>query len=115
MKTYKQFTSELQEGGVVSNMTKGLSDWWNKGRDMRVPSENTASWKDLMADDAKQLTRTDKAFKSGAGGVKGWRPLKAFTPEMIKTGPTPAVRQAFERPVRSIAPAIQIIRRLKGK
>ena len=28
--------------------------------------------------------------------------LKAFTPEMVKTGPTPAVRQAFERPVRTL-------------
>lgn len=88
-----------QSGGIV--------DWWNKGRNVRVPSENTATWRDLMADDAKQLTRTNKAFKSGAGGVKGWRPLKAFTPEMVKTGPTPAVRQAFERPVRAARGAVK--------
>ena len=80
----------------------GIVDWWNKGRNMRVPSENTASWKDLMKDDAKQLTRTNKAFKSGATGIKGWNPIKAFTPEMVRTGPTPAVRQAFERPVRAV-------------
>ena len=67
--------------------------------------ENTARWfgkGGLLADDAKQLTRTNKAFKSGAGGIKGWRPLKAFTPDMVRTGPTPAVRQAFERPIRSV-------------
>ena len=86
---------------VIPKSGGGLVGWWNKGRNMRVPSENTASWKDLMADDAKQITRTNKAFKSGATGMKGWNPIKAFTPEMVRTGPTPAVRQAFERPVRT--------------
>ena len=87
----------------------GLAGWWNKGRNMRVPNENTARWRGpdgLMADDAKQLTRTNKAFKSGATGIKGWNPFKAFTPEMVKTGPTPAVRQAFERPVRAVGRGI---------
>ena len=55
-----------------------------------------------MKDDAKQITRTNKAFKSGATGMKGWNPIKAFTPEMVRTGPTPAVRQAFERPARTV-------------
>ena len=87
---------------IVPMADGGLVGWWNKGRNMRVPSENTASWKDLMKDDAKQITRTNKAFKSGATGIKGWNPLKAFTPEMVRTGPTPAVRQAFERPARTV-------------
>ena len=82
--------------------SKRLSKWWNKGRNERVPSENTASWKELMDDDKKQLTRTDKSFKDGETGIKGWRPHKAFSPKMIKTGPTPAVRQAVERPARAI-------------
>ena len=96
----------LADGGLLG----GLSEWWNRGRNTRVPNENAARWRGpngLMADDAKQLTRTDRAFKSGAGGVKGWRPLKAFTPDMVKTGPTPAVRQAFERPVRAARGAIK--------
>ncbi len=87
----------------------GLAGWWNKGRNTRVPNENTARWRGpdgLMADDAKQITRTNKAFKSGATGVRGWNPFKAFTPEMVKTGPTPAVRQAFERPVRAVGRGI---------
>jgi hypothetical protein len=95
MKTYNEFITE-------ANLAKKAKDWWNKGRDERVPDENNASWKKLMDDDKNQLTRTDKAFKSGATGVKGWRPHKAFSPEMVKTGPTPAVRQAFERPVRAV-------------
>jgi|ETNmetMinimDraft_21_1059911.scaffolds.fasta_scaffold00228_9 hypothetical protein len=83
----------------------GIVDWWNKGRNVRVPNESKAPWrgpKGLLADDAKQLTRTNKAFKQGAKGIKGWRPWKAFSPNMVKTGPTPAVRQAFERPVRAV-------------
>ena len=84
--------------GNVFNM---LHEWWNKGRNMRVPNERNAPWKTLLDDDAKQLTKTNKAFKQGAKGIKGWRPLKAFTPKMFRTGPTPAVRQFFERPVRT--------------
>ena len=87
----------------------GLAGWWNKGRNTRVPNENTARWRGpdgLMADDARQITRSNKAFKSGATGMKGWNPFKAFTPDMVKTGPTPAVRQAFERPVRAVGRGI---------
>ena len=87
---------------IVPMADGGLVGWWNKGRNMRVPSENTASWKDIMKYDAKQITITNKAFKSGATGIKGWNPIKAFTPEMVRTGPTPAVRQAFERPARTV-------------
>ena len=92
-------------GGGPGNIFEGAKNWWNRGRNVRVGGENTARWfgkGGLLADDAKQLTRTNKAFKSGAGGIKGWRPLKAFTPDMVRTGPTPAVRQAFERPIRSV-------------
>ena len=55
-----------------------------------------------MADDMTQITRSNKAFSEGAKGLRGWNPIKAFTPEMVETGPTPAVRQAIERPVRAI-------------
>jgi len=85
-----------------TNIIKRFSDWWNLGRNLRVPMENTASPIDLLKDDAKQITRGNRAFKSGATGIKGWRPWKAFSPNMVKTGPTPAVRQAFERPVRAV-------------
>ena len=83
----------------------GLVEWWNKGRNVRVPNETKAPWrgpKGLLADDARQITRTNKAFQQGAKGIRGWNPFKAFSPNMVKTGPTPAVRQAFERPVRTV-------------
>ena len=107
----KQYFKKVSNNMKIPNFGGGgVVDWWNKGRNMRVPNENTARWRGpdgLMADDAKQLTRTNKAFKSGATGVRGWNPFKAFTPEMVKTGPTPAVRQAFERPVRAVRGAVK--------
>ena len=105
-------------GGLVSNSSSNLSnsisnfnggglvDWWNKGRNVRVPNENTTRFfgrNGLMADDAAQLTRSDKAFSQGTKGLKSLRPLKAFLdPKMRSTGPTPAIRQTFERPVRAL-------------
>jgi hypothetical protein len=106
----KQYFKKVSNNMKIPNFGGGgVVDWWNKGRNARVPNENTARWRGadgLMADDAKQLTRSNKAFKSGATGIKGWNPLKAFTPDMVKTGPTPAVRQAFERPVRAVGRGI---------
>ena len=40
MKTYKEFSEHLY--------SEGFKDWWNKGKNVRVPNENQASWKDLM-------------------------------------------------------------------
>ena len=94
---------------VNNSQTSVLSQWWNKGRNMRVPNESSASWKTLMSDDMKQITKTNKAFKEGAKGIKGWRPLKAFTPKMFSTGPTPAVRQAIERPLGALAGGSKIL------
>ena len=38
MKTYKQFNEDLKS-------------WWNKGKNVRIPNEDTASWKTLWDDD----------------------------------------------------------------
>ena len=80
----------------------GLKNFYNQGRNVRFPNENTAKFRDLIKDDFSQITRTDKAFKEGAKGIRGARPLKAFTPNMMKTGPTPLFRQTLERPFRSL-------------
>jgi hypothetical protein len=84
---------------ILANPT----DWWNRGRNIRISDENNATLEDLIRDDLSQITRTEEANEAGETGLKGFRPLKAFTPRMIKTGPTPAVRQAVERPVRAIS------------
>jgi len=98
----------LAARGAANLASKGLnklskSDWWNKGRDVRVPGENKASWKDLAKDDISQMTRSDAALKAGDTSASSLRPFKAFTPDMVKTGPTPAVRQAVERPLKSVS------------
>jgi len=93
---------EVITNTALNSLPKDLTEWWNTGRDARVSNESNASWGELLRDDRNQLTRTDAAFEAGETGLKGVRPFKAFTPGMIKTGPTPAVRQAFERPVRAV-------------
>ena len=90
------FFEELNKG------FSGLKNFYNEGRNVRFPNENSARFRDLIKDDFSQITRTDKAFKEGAKGIKGARPLKAFTPNMMKTGPTPLFRQTLERPFRSL-------------
>ena len=80
----------------------GFLDFYNKGRNVRFPNENTAKLKDLIFDDFSQITRSDKAFKEGAKGLKGARPFKAFSPNMMTTGPTPLIRQSIERPFRTM-------------
>tara|TARA_B100001115_G_C15654005_1_gene315208 strand:- start:313 stop:690 length:378 start_codon:yes stop_codon:yes gene_type:complete len=111
MKTYHQFNESLK-------------DWYNKGRNVRVPNENQASFKTLRQDDRAQqgkfikpeskgkdpskLTDDDfeggalprnmnqlKDFMQGKGGAT-W----SFTRGM-KTGPTALSRQTIERPLKA--------------
>ena len=81
---------------------KTLRGWWALGRNVRVPNENEASWSELFWDDLNQLTRSDSAFESGSNSLWELRPLNAFTPKMLKTGPTPLVRQVVERPLKVV-------------
>lgn len=73
----------------------GLLDWWNTGY---VPSEKSMSLLEMIEDELGKLTKSDESFKKyGNKGIKGWNPAKAFTPEMLKTGPTPLARYAIPR------------------
>ena len=94
MKTFKQFSEEISP---FHNPVQ----WWNQGRNTRIPNENQASIRDLMKDDWKQ-----RQGLKGAGGKGGWDPTRGFRVQSaaqggLNSGPTPAVRQAFERPVRT--------------
>ena len=72
--------------------------YFNLGKNIRVPNEDTASFRKLFKDDISQVTRTDKGFKAGDKSLKSFRPLKAFTdPNMRATGPTPFARQMATR------------------
>ena len=89
-------------GGFID----GIKNWWNKGRDKGPTgpdgTENTASWGDLAANDWNQRG------KPGDGSGGGWDPTRGFRPGVgadvggFGSGPTPAVRQGFERPIRTI-------------
>jgi len=83
-------------------------EWWNKGRDERVEDEDNASWKELIDDDLKQRGQSDESFAAGEKPPLLGRPDQAFNPFRSAdkggpgSGPTPAVRQAFERPVKGM-------------
>jgi len=82
--------------------------WWNKGRNDRVLDENNASWSELLEDDMAQRGQSDESFAAGEAPPLLGRPDQAFNPFRPAekggpgSGPTPAVRQAFERPVRGL-------------
>ena len=82
--------------------------WWNKGRNERVIDENNASWSELLEDDMAQRGQSDESFAAGEAPPLLGRPDQAFNPFRPAekggpgSGPTPAVRQAFERPVRGM-------------
>ena len=100
---------------VKPNIFNRFMNFYNKGR---TPAEDTMKFfgKDgLIADDFSKITRTDKAFKEGAKGLKGARPFKAFTPNMLKTGPTPLTRQLIERPFRFLKNSPVVSSLLKSK
>ena len=83
-------------------------EWWNKGRNDRIPDEDKASWKDLMEDDLAQRGQSDESFEKGEAPPLLGRPDQAFNPFRPAdkggpgSGPTPAVRQAVERPIKGL-------------
>ena len=104
MKTFQQFSEEVSP-------FRNPKQWWNQGRNTRIPNENQASWKDLAKDDWKQ-----RQGRKGPGGKGGWDPTRGFRVQSaakggLNSGPTPAVRQAFERPVRFAGKVLQTIGR----
>jgi len=101
MKTYKTFCEDI-------NPFRNPVGWWNQGRNVRVPNENQASFKDLAKDDLKQIGKV-KNMKTGKL-TKIPNPVWSFT-KGLGTGPTPAGRQAFERPVRAAMRGAQFLGR----
>ena len=90
----------------AKRIAQAAKNWWNKGRNTRIPDENNASWRDLMRDDLAQRGQSDASFQAGKPPRGIGRPDQAFNPFRPASkggpgsGPTPAVRQAFERPFR---------------
>ena len=46
----------------MANIFDPLTSWWNLGKNIRVPGEDTASWRTLWNDSKSQLTKTNDAF-----------------------------------------------------
>ena len=100
-------------GAAANRVARGARGWWNKGRNTRIPNENQASWRDLMRDDLAQRGQSDAAYAAGRAPRGIGRPDQAFNPFRPASkggpgsGPTPAVRQAFERPVRAVRDVVK--------
>jgi hypothetical protein len=83
--------------GVYQLMQK-YPAWYNKGLS---PAEKLLTWKELIKNDWKQRTLTNKAFEKGTSAFKSWRFWKAFMwgkkgsilEGQFKTGPTPLFRR----------------------
>ena len=103
-----RYASKVGQALNKFNPFKTAKSWWNKGRNTRIPNENRASWRDLMRDDLAQRGQSDASFAAGRKPNLLGRPDQAFNPFRPASkggpgsGPTPAVRQAFERPVRAV-------------
>ena len=136
MKTYKQFQKDLPENMLWENP---LLNWFNKGKNTRIPNEAQASWRQLFDDDLSQRQRISADPKSawnpvrgmpGYGSAKsvinpriraintrrrsmGKPPLSMdkINPGGFQTGPTPIQREIIKRPIRA---AKSGIRRLRG-
>lgn len=126
-----------QGGGLVGS----LKEWWNRGRNVQVPNENKAKFgglkqyltktpdpNTLLGNDRLQNMVSDTAYKSGEKpNISNWRPWRGFIDEreviklvrgkpgdpfkFLKTAPTPAVRQAVERPIRTVAGVASLLSR----
>tara|TARA_R100000234_G_C4999963_1_gene179828 strand:+ start:673 stop:2151 length:1479 start_codon:yes stop_codon:yes gene_type:complete len=86
----------------IRSGTDRFMNFYNRGRNVRFPNESSARMIDLIKDDFSQMTRSNKAFKAGDTSFKSLRPFKAFTPEMMGTGPTPLIRQVIERSLKAM-------------
>ena len=101
MKTYKTFCEDISP-------FRNPVAWWNQGRNVRVPNENQASLKDLAKDDVRQIGKV-KNMKTGKL-TKIPNPAWSFT-KGLGTGPTPLMRQAVERPVRTAMQGARLVGR----
>ena len=92
MKTYRQFNEDLKS-------------WWNKGKNVRIPNEDTASWKTLWKDDVSQIGKVKNKTTGKLTNIPN--PIWSFT-KGLKTGPTPIQRQIVGRSVKTAKKALPL-------
>lgn len=98
--------ASLIKGGkiiqTVGELGRAANNWFNKGRNERIPDERNASWRDLARDDAAQRGQSDAGFARGDKPPLFGRPDQAFNPWRSAekggpgSGPTPLGRRVGE-------------------
>lgn len=83
----------------LTDAIKNAAKWYNKGR---RANERSMRWRDLIADDIKQIQRTKGPGKGAWNPLRGMPGYGTLTkgkaiPGGFQTGPTPLGRQAVER------------------
>jgi hypothetical protein len=130
VKSFEEFQQDTLTEGVVGRLAgrvlKPALRWISKGKNKRIPNENTASLRTLAKDDVQQLGKFKnpktgelegtflpnptkpyqmKDFVQGKGGLT-WSMSRGAS-----TGPTPIQRQAVYRTYRGVRDAL---RKLSG-
>jgi hypothetical protein len=136
MKTYIEFSeqaysskAQIDEGlgtilrlakKPVQRLAKGALNWFNKGKNTRIPNEAQARFgtpleylkknpnpTTLFGDDALQRGMSDTAYAAGKKPSLLGRPDQAFNPFRPASkggpgsGPTPVTRELIKRPIRA--------------
>jgi len=136
MKTYIEFSeqaysskAQIDEGlgtilrlakKPVQRLAKGALNWFNKGKNTRIPNEAQARFgtpleylkknpnpTTLFGDDALQRGMSDVAYAAGKKPSLLGRPDQAFNPFRPASkggpgsGPTPVTRELIKRPIRA--------------
>ena len=90
---------DMQIGGKTRSPMGDLAMLGATGAAVKAAPLMIGGAKNLLKNEVAKMTVSDAAFKKGIlpeltkGGIKNWqhlRPWKAFTPQMLRTGPTPA-------------------------
>ena len=126
MKSFEEFQQDTLTEGVLGRLAKRVIKpalrWISKGKNKRIPNENTASLRTLAKDDVQQLGKFKnpktgelegtflpnptkpyqmKDFVQGKGGLT-WSMSRGAS-----TGPTPIQRQAIYRTYRGVRDALK--------
>jgi len=102
-----KFTNNIQlaqGGGLIG----GFMNWYNKGRNVRIPQESRANWFDLLRDDLKQRGQSNSNFAKGAKPSLFGRPDRGvFSRDFLDWHRTKSQRNPLGIPRPRYVPASQ--------
>ena len=79
---------------ALSAKAKGINSLLIQPLRKAIMRELRSDWKDRTL--SRDVYQEKTQFGIEPKGLKGWRPGKAFTPKMLKTGPTRQVENAIK-------------------